>query len=271
MEQIGRLAQEEHRPRAGSGRQGDEAGLRARIASGTASATTVVCASSEQAALVAEELFRRNYARVMGMLRIGFPGWPEDLCHDAFVDALEEIRSRRQYAAYSSIAEGDLVNRARRRMIDRVRVEARRRRIAPSSSLLTAVSGTGDEAEDTVELIASRARMRELLLPLNQEARVFLALTVAEGLTRDEAAARMQIRQARARRLVTQTQSRLVAFYAALADGSIHTAFEQRLADLAGGGSVADALRDPAICTHLQWCDRCGELLQHPAPSRRAA
>ncbi|WP_354697321.1 hypothetical protein [Paraconexibacter sp. AEG42_29] len=209
-------------------------------------------------------LFERNYERLMIMLSEEFPGFSEELCHDAVVDALEEIRARRRYGSYVSMAVGELVNRSRYRMLDRVRIEARRRQIAPTAELFEEeVADPEDEGE--LEKIVSRARMRELFLPLSDQERQWLILTAGQGLTRNQAAARMGVGHDRARRLMTSTHKHLLQFYVGVADGTVHERFERRLRFLLLTGSAADALRDPLVSTHLQWCERCGDGLQHPA------
>jgi len=218
--------------------------------------------ASRAADTVAAELYKRNYSRLFRMLRREFPQLPEDLCHDAIVDALEEIRRRGRYRRYSPVAEGDLVKRSRRRAIDRVRRESCRRAIAPTVELRENLIADRDELSATLEDIAGAARLRELVLPLRQEEAEFLRLTALQGMTRDEAAARMRIAKSRARRLVTTTHKRLVAYYSSVADGTVHVEFEQRLRMLLENGSAAEALRDSALATHLQWCERCSEMLR---------
>lgn len=210
---------------------------------------------------VAVALYQRNYDRIFRSLRREFSQWPEDLCHDAIIDALEEIRRRGLYHTYSSIAEGDFVKRSRLRAVDRARREIRQRAIAPMSELPAEAPADADELSRALEEMASTARLRELVLPLRPDEARFVFLTALQGLSRDEAAARMGLAPARARRMVTATHKRLVAFYTGVSDGTVHLEFEHQLRLRLERGDEAAALTDPAIKAHLQWCDQCGELL----------
>lgn len=218
---------------------------------------------------VAEALFEHNYVRVLGLLRREFRQWPEDLCHDAIIDALEEIRCGGAYRRYSRIAEGDLVTRSRLRAIDRVRREGVRRAIAPTMQLHEEAIAGADELSRLLNQVTLTGRLAELVLPLGAQETRFLFLTVLLGFSRDEAAARLTIATPRARRLVTITNQRVVEFYVAVTDNSIHAQFQRRLDMLLKFSRIAVVLGDPAIRAHLGWCERCGELLQAGTPSDR--